>query len=174
MTSARMGEVSIGIEAPPETVWDLLADVERMGEWSPECYQVRWLDGATSPAQPGARFKGSNRSGRWKWSMTCAIQTAKRPEEISWSTVRGGKEIVRWTYRLQRGERGTEVTESFQAISWPLDVRFFEDVVFRHRNEDREAAMVTTLQRIKATAEKALSMEGDTTGGSERSTGLQQ
>jgi uncharacterized protein YndB with AHSA1/START domain len=157
MTSARQGEVRIEIDAPPEAIWDLLADVERMSQWSPECYEVRWLDGATSPARPGARFKGSNRSGRLKWSMTCEVQTAHRPTEISWSTVRADKEIVRWTYRLEPSERGTEVVENFQAISWPLDVWFFEDIVFRHRNEKREAAMETTLQRIKATAEKALS-----------------
>lgn len=49
MASARNGEVQITIAAPAEQVWALLSDVERMGEWSPECYQVHWLADARSP-----------------------------------------------------------------------------------------------------------------------------
>jgi hypothetical protein len=65
--TARSGEVKIHIDAPPQKVWDTLADVERMGEWSPECRQVSWLDGAQSPAKVGARFKGSNKYDSLKW-----------------------------------------------------------------------------------------------------------
>jgi uncharacterized protein YndB with AHSA1/START domain len=159
MTSARQGEVSIHIDAPPDAVWDLLAEVERMGEWSPECYRVEWLNGAMSPAKLGARFKGSNRYGRLKWSMTCEVKSADRGRELSWSTVKGDKEIIRWTYRMEPTATGTELTESFQAIRWPLDVRIFEDLVMRNRNEQREAAMRTTLERIKTAAEKTASLK---------------
>lgn len=153
MPSARTGDAGIHVDAAPESVWDLMADLERMGEWSPECYQVRWLGGASSPAKFGARFKGSNRSGRLKWSMTCEVKTAERGRELSWSTVRGEKEIVRWTYRMEPAEGGTDLVESFEAMSWPLDVRLFEDLVIRNRNDQRQAAMQTTLERIKAAAE---------------------
>jgi uncharacterized protein YndB with AHSA1/START domain len=158
MPSARQGEVNIHIDAPPEAVWDVLADVERMGEWSPECYRVEWLDGARPPAKAGARFKGSNRSGRLKWSVTCEIKTADRGRELSWSTVKGDKEVIRWSYRMEPTATGTNLTESFRAISWPIDVRIFEDIVMRNRNEEREAAMRTTLGRIKAAAEKTTSL----------------
>ena len=77
MTSSRTGEVTVHIDAPPEQVWSLLADIERMGEWSPECYRVNWLGGATSPAQPGARFKGWNKSGLLRWSMPCEVKAAE-------------------------------------------------------------------------------------------------
>ena len=53
MKSARQGEVDIHVNAPPEAVWRVVADLDRMGEWSPECYRVEWLDGAHSPATPG-------------------------------------------------------------------------------------------------------------------------
>ena len=56
MRSARHGEVRAHIDAPPQQVWALLANLDQMGRWSPECYRVRWLDGASSPATPGARF----------------------------------------------------------------------------------------------------------------------
>lgn len=74
--SARQGSVSIVIDAPPEKVWSRLAELDRMGDWSPECLEVRWLDGASSPARPGARFVGRNRYGWLRWSMACQVQTA--------------------------------------------------------------------------------------------------
>ncbi|ORV09260.1 hypothetical protein AWB95_18370 [Mycobacterium celatum] len=115
---------------------------------------MRWLDGASSPAKEGARFKGYNRWRRWlRWTMTCQVMTVDPGRELSWSTVRGGKEIVRWSYRLVPTNGGTEVTESFDAKSWPPDVRLFEDYVMRNRNEGRERAMRTTLERIKAAVE---------------------
>lgn len=50
------------VEAPPETVWALVADVTRMGEWSPETVRCTWVDGATGP-ELGAAFKGDNKRG---------------------------------------------------------------------------------------------------------------
>jgi hypothetical protein len=35
MPTARRGRHSIDIAAPPELVYDLIADVTRTGEWSP-------------------------------------------------------------------------------------------------------------------------------------------
>ena len=66
MPTAQRGQASIEIAAPPDLVYDLIADVTRMGEWSPECYRCEWLDGA-SAATPGARFRGYNRIGRFRW-----------------------------------------------------------------------------------------------------------
>jgi carbon monoxide dehydrogenase subunit G len=66
MKSARQGQVQVHVNAPPETVWAILANLDRMGEWSPECDRVEWLDGAESPARVGARFKGWNRYGRMR------------------------------------------------------------------------------------------------------------
>src|SRR5436309_1712135 len=45
--TATRGEASIDIAAPPERVYDVVTDVTRMGERSPECYRCEWLDGAT-------------------------------------------------------------------------------------------------------------------------------
>jgi len=48
------------VAAPPELVWDLVADVIRVGGWSPECIRAVWL-GEPGQPQPGARFTGHNR-----------------------------------------------------------------------------------------------------------------
>lgn len=39
------------IAAPPEQVWDLVSDMTRMGEWSPEAPGGKWLGGASGPAK---------------------------------------------------------------------------------------------------------------------------
>ena len=50
-------QVVLEIDAPPEVVYDLVADVTRTPEFSPEVRRCTWLDGATGPAV-GARFRG--------------------------------------------------------------------------------------------------------------------
>jgi hypothetical protein len=61
-------QVILEIDAPPEVVYDLVADVTRTPEFSPEVRRCTWLDGATGPAV-GARFEVVNKAGRgpaWK------------------------------------------------------------------------------------------------------------
>jgi uncharacterized protein YndB with AHSA1/START domain len=153
MASARQGQVRVHIDAPPEDVWALVADLERMGEWSPECQRVQWLAGARSPATPGARFKGWNRYGLMRWSMTCEVKSAAPGRELSWSTVQRGRELVRWRYQFEPADGGTDVTESFEVIWLPFTARLAEDVLMRDRDRRREQAMRTTLNRIKDIAE---------------------
>ena len=59
------GSVTVHMDAPPETVWALVSDVTKIGQFSPETFEAEWLDGATGPAV-GARFRGHvRRNGRW-------------------------------------------------------------------------------------------------------------
>ena len=51
------------IEASPEALYDLIADVTRTPERTPDIVRCEWLDGATGPAV-GARFKAINKQGR--------------------------------------------------------------------------------------------------------------
>ena len=46
------GSVTVHIAVPPGLVWDLVSDVTRIGEFSPETFEAQWLDGATGPG-PG-------------------------------------------------------------------------------------------------------------------------
>ena len=66
----RRDSKSVVIEAPAERIYALVADLPRMGEWSPECRQVQWLEGSSGPAED-ARFVGHNQGGPrglMKWS----------------------------------------------------------------------------------------------------------
>ncbi len=52
----------VEIAAPAEAIYDLVADMTRMGEWSSECERVEWTGGATAPAV-GVGLVGHNRNG---------------------------------------------------------------------------------------------------------------
>jgi len=77
---------SIEINAAPEVVWQLVADITRMGEWSPECWKAEWEDGTTGPAV-GALFRGYNRAGSTSGSRRASSPTAN-PELCSRSKFR--------------------------------------------------------------------------------------
>lgn len=153
MRTARSGRVQVHIDAPADRVWALLRHLEKMGEWSPECYRVEWEIGAHPPATPGARFRGWNRFGWMKWSVACQVKTAVPETELSWSTLVRGKEMVTWTYRLEPSDGGVDLAESFEVHWLPLSARVGEDFLMRDRDRRREQAMRTTLERIKSLVE---------------------
>jgi hypothetical protein len=85
MPTPQRGRESIEIAAPSEVVYDLLADITRMGEWSPGCYRCVWLDGATV-AEVGTRFRGYNRLEPYRWERTAIITAADRGRKFSFTT----------------------------------------------------------------------------------------
>lgn len=141
------------VDAPAERVWDLLSHLERMGEWSPECYRLEWQDGATSPAVPGARFRGWNRYGRMRWSVACRVKTAVPNRELSYATLVREKEMTTWTYRIHPAGEGVDLVESFEVHWLPVSARLAEDYFMKDRDRRRQDAMRTTLERIKGLAE---------------------
>ena len=154
MRTATHGEVRTTVAASPERLWAILSDLDRMGEWSPECYRVEWLDGATSPARVGARFRGRNRYGWMRWSMNCTVQEVEPATRLAWSTMSGDRELVRRTYRLEAKGDATELIETFDVYALPLYARIAEDYLMRDRDRRREAGMTATLERIRAIAEQ--------------------
>jgi uncharacterized protein YndB with AHSA1/START domain len=152
MPTARRGHSSIDVAAPPERVYDLIADVSRMGEWSPECYRCEWLDGATAAA-PGVRFRGYNRLGRVRWERTAVVDAADRGREFSFATVndRAGREETRWRYTMEPSPSGTLLTESFEFLWCSVPNRLAEALVPRARQVNR--GIEETLRRIKLAAE---------------------
>jgi hypothetical protein len=149
------GEESVTVAAPPEVVWALVADVTRMGEWSPECRRCEWLDGATGPSV-GARFRGHNRIAIYRWTRVCRVTAADPGVEFAFVTLGPrGEEETHWRYRFRPAAGGTEVTESFEGTDRPGYVETFYRVPGGERTRIRQvhAGMRRTLERIKATAE---------------------
>jgi hypothetical protein len=143
----------IVIDTTPERVYDLVAELPRMGEWSPECQRVEWLDGATGPAV-GATFVGHNRGGPrglMKWSRRGRVLVADPGREFAFVTEEGGRESTQWRYVFEPVEGGTRVTESYDVKWIPTWARIVDVPTNRHR-ELREA-MRHTLERLKSAAE---------------------
>lgn len=98
--------------APPEKAYDLVSDLPRMGELSPENKGGRWLGGATGPVK-GARFKGHNSNGWRRWSTTVRIEEADPGRELTFRVAFWGIPVSRWSYAFAEAEQGCTVTEAW-------------------------------------------------------------
>jgi len=144
---------SIEIDAPADRIYDLVADLPRMGEWSNECGSVEWTNGATEAAA-NATFVGHNYTGPRgliKWSRKGRVLTAERGRELAFVTEEGGREGVVWRYRLEpRGDR-TIVTESYDVQWIPVWARIVD--VPGNRHAGLLKSMRHTLEQLKTAAE---------------------
>ena len=148
-------ETAIDMTAAPEHVWSLLADVTRMGEWSPVCSGCEWTDGAVGP-EVGARFVGHNRLGIVRWSRACEVTASDPGRTFAFRTLFKGTESTRWRYQLEPTPTGTRVTESYEVLVMPRWVRLLHHVPGMHAKARRDArnSMTSTLACLRSTAEK--------------------
>jgi uncharacterized protein YndB with AHSA1/START domain len=107
-------EVSRTIAASPQTVWALVADVTRMGDWSPEAEHHAWRGGSDGPTV-GARFRGRNRNGWHRWSTVAEVIECEPNRSFVFDVSSLGMKVARWGYEIepQDGERSCIVTESW-------------------------------------------------------------
>ena len=94
-------EASIEINASPEAVYDLVSDLPRMGEWSPENIGGEWQGGGRG--QVGDHFLGHNRAGERTWSAPVMVTQAERGRCFAFAVGPDDGPYVRWTYRLFAG-----------------------------------------------------------------------
>ena len=148
------GSVTVHFAAPPAEVWDLVSDVTRIGEFSPETFEAQWLDGATGP-RAGARFRGHvRRNGRGPvyWT-TCTVTASEPGREFAFAVNGPGEVIVNtWRYRLDPTGDGTDVTESFE-LPGTLPMRLYWSVAGRARLRTNLTGMRVTLEKMKAIVE---------------------
>ena len=147
-------ETSVVIDAPAPRVWEIVADVTRVPEWSPVCHAVEWIDGS-SAAVPGARFRGHNRLNGARWSRDCVITEAEPGTVLAFSTLFKGQESTRWRYRLEGDGPTTTVSEAYQVVMMPRWVRMFRRLPGAIAKTERDTAqnLSTSLERLKAIAE---------------------
>jgi hypothetical protein len=147
-------QVSLTIEAPPDRLYDIVADIAQMGRLSPECTGGTWLDKATGPA-PGARFKGTNKRGRARWSTSNTVVAAEPGREFAFDTKQSG---FRWRYRFESDGEATVVTESREQFAKrPLSARVFTKLLLGGvdgHDDEMRTGMMDTLARLKAVAEQ--------------------
>nr|WP_293773767.1 SRPBCC family protein [Sporichthya sp.] len=148
--------VTVHINAHPQVVWDLVSDVTRIGEFSPETLEGRWISGATGPAL-GVKFQGHvKRNGRGPMYWTTCRITACEPEKDFAFVVEvpGMSGVNTWRYRLAPADDGTDVTESFE-LTPSLFIRLYWTLAGPLRAKTNIRGMTETLNRIKAVAETA-------------------
>ncbi|WP_170317307.1 SRPBCC family protein [Acrocarpospora corrugata] len=140
------------VDAPVDAVWRVVSDVTRASEWSHECHRVTWLPGTTKAA-PGARFRGSNRSGRLQWSRVCEIFAFDAPREIAWRTVPTTlqPDSTDWRITLEPTGDQTRIVQTFQVTSMP---RWLDWILTRMNplHIDRAEALTDDLARIATIA----------------------
>ena len=149
------GSVTVTMAAPPSTVWDLVSDVTRIGEFSPETFEAKWIGSATGPSV-GAKFKGHvkrNGVGPIYWTL-CEVTECVPEKEFGFDVLTSGVPTNHWRYELRAVPRGTEVTESF-ALTPNAALRAYWAVLGWHRGRANERGMRQTLERIRAIAEGA-------------------
>jgi uncharacterized protein YndB with AHSA1/START domain len=129
----------IEIEAPQESVWKLLTDVEGWPSWNNDVESVS-LEGALAP---GSTF-------RWKagpGTIVSTFEVVDPPREVGWSGKTFGVKALH-VYRFEPTDTGTRVaTEE----SWSgIPVHLFRTRMTRTMIESLEDG----LERLKAAAEQ--------------------
>ena len=94
---------TVEMKAAPEDVWEVVSDLARMPEFSPE------LRKAFVVGQPGvgANIIGINRRKAVVWPTTAKVVRWEPGRAVAWKTRESG---ATWVYELEPTEGGTKVT----------------------------------------------------------------
>ena len=150
---AERVEVTRDIPAPPEAVYDAIADVTRMGEWSEECHTCEWHDGVVGPAV-GASFDGHNRNGDHEWTTQGKVVEAEPGRAFTFECSVRGFHYATWGYRIEPTGTGSRVTEWSEdlrpqsALEMSKQLSGVDDRAARNRE-----TISTTLERLAAALE---------------------
>ena len=148
--------VRMRMDAPPEAVYSLVADVTRTPEFSPEVFECTWLDGATGPAV-GARFKAQNKvPNRPAWHNKPVVTVVDPGREFAFERTEPFGGTVEWRYQFEPDGDGTLVSESYKVtkpmgrVGWFIIGTLFAR---KDRTSDLHRGMEQTLERMRATVE---------------------
>jgi hypothetical protein len=157
MQSLDRDELSIHVDAPARELYELVSDVTRTPQFSPEVVKCVWLDGATGPAV-GARFEATNTVGRGRqWNNRPVVTVADPGREFAFARTERLAGTVAWRYRFEPEAGGTRITESYEVtrpitrLGWLLIERMYG---CRDRRAELRDGMRQTLERIRAIAEQ--------------------
>ena len=148
--------VNLHIDAPPDKVWELVSDITKMGEYSPEVMEAEWIAEATGPVV-GARYRGHvkrNEKGPVYWT-TCKITECVPGQVFEFAVIMRERPVNTWRYEFRAtGDGGTDVTESFD-LGDNLFTKVWRPLggFLRERRNRRD--MLRTLERVKVVAERS-------------------
>jgi uncharacterized protein YndB with AHSA1/START domain len=134
-----VGSSEIMIEAPPDTVWDVLAAIDDWPSWNPDVKEAS----LRGPLAPGTQF-------RWKagpGTITSTLQHVERPRLIAWTGRTFAVNAVH-VWRLEPKDGATQVRteETFDG----LVVRLLRGRLQKQLDDGLEGG----LRHLKAEAER--------------------
>lgn len=146
-------EQSVEISAPPDEVWDLVRDIRRMADWSPQVESSKLRDG-WDRVEIGAQFTNLNREGELEWVTHGEIVRFEPGAEIAF---RVEENWVIWSFRVEASSCGAtrlvqrrETPEGISEYSLDLTEKYMggQEAFTRSMLE----GMRTTLENIRAAA----------------------
>lgn len=148
---------SIRINASADRVYDLVSDVSRMGEWSPEATGALR---AGKQLEAGDTFVGLNKFALARWWTNCTVLVADRGERFEFDVDFGPMPVSRWTYDfVPQPDGSTEVAETWvdrREGLLALPIRLVGQMLIPgDRAVHNRANIQVTLKRLKAHAEGA-------------------
>ena len=145
--------VTVHMAAKPEAIWDLVSDVTKIGRYSPETFEAKWVEPATGPAV-GAKFRGHvkrNGKGPTYWT-TCTVMACEPGKEFAFGVGNGETPLNVWRYVIEPAGDGADVTESFD-LAKTFGLKLYWRLLGWSRGKTNRNDMRTTLERIKAEVE---------------------
>lgn len=154
---------SIEVSASPRALWDLITDISRIGEFSPECVDARWLDGAAGPVV-GARFEGTNRvvegGDEGIWIRPCTIVTAEQGCRFGYAVGDryDGTAASYWDFEIEAiGPQRCRIIQTFRhdpdglsgTRCWADEEPENAETIVRSRTAGLSVGMRQTLSRMK-------------------------
>jgi uncharacterized protein YndB with AHSA1/START domain len=145
-------EVSRDIAASPAAVWQLVTDLARMGELSPENDGGTWVGG--TGAALGAKFNGTNSHGSKHWTTTATITAFEPEREFAFEVAAKGIKVARWGYTIEPTDAGCRVTEHWIDRRNPLFARVAQLATgVKDRKARNQAGMEVTLANLAKAVE---------------------
>jgi uncharacterized membrane protein len=141
---------TVEIKATPDEVWQVVSDLGRMPEFSPE------LRKAFVVGKPGvgANIIGVNRRKAVVWPTTSKVVRWEPGRAVAWKTRESG---ATWVYELEATPAGTAVTGRRVLPKFTLGTSLLGPVIGGAAGHDAELAegIRTTLERIRESIEAA-------------------
>jgi len=136
------------MKATPEDVWEVVSDLARMPEFSPELRKAF----VVGKQGVGASIIGINRRKAVVWPTTSKVVRWEPGRAVAWKTRESG---ATWVYELEPTAGGTSVTGRRVLPRFTFGTSLLAPVIGGAAGHDTElaAGIRTTLERIQATVE---------------------
>jgi uncharacterized membrane protein len=154
-------EARIWVDAPPDRVWALVADVEQMPSMSEELQSVSWCDDSDGPAV-GRRFVGRSRhDAMGEWETPSTVVECTPPSVFAWAVGDPAEPSALWRFTLEPGDGGTHLRQWMRmgpgrsGLSLAIDrMPDKEQKIVFVRMREFENAMTRTVALIKERVEQ--------------------